>query len=142
MKKIVLHIVYFAYALLSLLLSLLIVVLVVLLVFNLLSILKCLYSNLRVSPFVDFSSSPCWGRRGGVSGRLSSAELPAAGLNYNTTKTHYLQISVPTGRSRYANMPISDFLNAHFSLFISSWKHFCIHSSIFVNLCSWRRLFM
>ena len=42
-------------------------------------LLNCLYLNPWVSPFVRFSSPRRCGGRGGVSERLSSAELPAAG---------------------------------------------------------------
>jgi len=36
---------------------------------------------------IHFSSTCCWGGRGGVSDQLSSAELTAAGLNHNRKET-------------------------------------------------------
>ena len=47
------------------------------------ALLNCLCLIPWVSPFVHFSSPSRWGRRGRVSKQLSSAWLPAAGLNYN-----------------------------------------------------------
>jgi len=47
--------------------------------------LYCLYLNPWFLPFAHFSSPFHWGRRGGVSEWLSSAQLPAARLNHNNT---------------------------------------------------------
>ena len=46
-----------------------------------LALLNCLYLNPWVYPFAHFSSASHWGGGGGVCKQLSSALLPAAGLN-------------------------------------------------------------
>jgi len=60
-------------------------------------LLNCLYLNPQVSPFVHFSSPSHWGGRRGVNERLSSAQLPAAGLNYDSPFLTLVGVQIATG---------------------------------------------
>jgi len=60
------------------------IIIVVVVFISFIVLLNCLYLKPQVLPFVHFSSPSHWGGRGGVSEQLSSAWLPAAGLNHDT----------------------------------------------------------